>query len=101
MSGRQKFTHRSIRLFRRRILLHPRVVWCSEIKFYGVLSVVVIARVGLGAFICGNGTRAVTFRIVGISHLDVRPDRKPRRIDIAGGKGGLEIIDRNIVVPLF
>ena len=60
----------------------------------------VIARRGLRQVESRYRTIAIAFRVIGVSHLDLRPNMQPRRIEIAVYRG-LEIIDREIVVSLF
>ena len=87
-------------LFTRRCFIFLRVVRRCHKFLYGVLGVVVVVAEVFGTFVRGDGAGAVAFCVVGVAHLDVRPDGKSCRVEIAA-QGRLKIIDGEIVISLF
>ena len=95
------FFHITTGLFcSRRFVIALWIVRRRHVFLYRVLSVVIVVTQRFCAFIRRYRTIAIAFRVIGVSHLDLRPNMQPRRIEIAVYRG-LEIIDREIVVSLF
>ena len=93
------FSSRS-QLLHRRHILRLRVVRRGHEFLDGILSVVVVVAQVFGTLVGGYGAVAVAFAVIGIAHLDVRPNGQPCRAEVAAERG-LEIIDGKIVVTLF
>src|SRR4030095_5036128 len=87
-------------LLHRRCLAFFRIVRSRLIAFHRILRVVVVvAKIGC-TFVSRHRAIAIALCVVRVAHLDIRPDRQPRRAQSTAQRR-FEIVDREIVISLL